>query len=416
MTALPLAIYGAQAAPVIGDCLKGSPSCHAPRCEKPGFRWTAACIARALRTTVRGSLPGAIAIQAGQSITVRDDAQLKRAIAGASAGATIGLASGRYAPVIIRDRRFADRPLLITSVDPAKPALLSGLVVRDSAGIGFRDLAFDGTGAKQQYGMLVMGSRRIAIDRARFDDPRGLRTTFSALMIRNSEDVTLRGSRFTRFWQGVSLLSGRNITISGNAFENIQTDGIRGGGVSDLLIEGNICRAFRPQPKDHPDCVQLWSTQQTESARNIVIRNNLVVRGDGAATQGIFVRDTFRKLPFYNVEISGNLVIGGMYNGIAAHGLRDSRVFGNEVIAEKDQKSWIRLVESDDVQLHDNRAMTFLITEKNGTIDSRRNTVTAWSAKGADRRLQQWLANRPQFADDRGPTFDAVLQQYPAAR
>ena len=73
---------------------------------------------------------------------------------------------------------------------------------------------------------------------------------------------------------------------------------------------------FHPIPVDHPDGIQLWSTDQKTSASNITIRYNLVVRGKGEATQGIFVRDVVGGLPFKSVQVYGNLVIGARFNGI----------------------------------------------------------------------------------------------------
>src|SRR3546814_18636009 len=104
--------------------------------------------------------------------------------------------------------------------------------------------------------------------------------------------------------------------LSGNSFHTMRSDGVRGGGTNDVVISNNYFTDFHPVGADHPDAIQLWTTNTTESARNISITGNVFERGDGDIIQGIFLRDqSGGKLPYQDVTISDNIVLGGMYNG-----------------------------------------------------------------------------------------------------
>src|SRR3546814_17629153 len=87
----------------------------------------------------------------------------------------------------------------------------------------------------------------------------------------------------------------------------------RSGGTNDVVISNNYFTDFHPVGADHPDAIQLWTTNTTESARNISITGNVFERGDGDIIQGIFLRDqSGGKLPYQDVTISDNIVLGGM--------------------------------------------------------------------------------------------------------
>src|SRR3546814_6684622 len=68
--------------------------------------------------------------------------------------------------------------------------------------------------------------------------------------------------------------------LSGNSFHTMRSDGVRGGGTNDVVISNNYFTDFHPVGADHPDAIQLWTTNTTESARNISITGNVFERGD----------------------------------------------------------------------------------------------------------------------------------------
>ena len=126
-------------------------------------------------------------------------------------------------------------------------------------------------------------------------------------MIRDSSDITVTNSEFTHARYAVSMLDNSGVTISGNYFHDLRTDGVRGGGNSNVVISDNFFTNFRPAEGDHADAIQFWTTNTTTSAENIRITGNVIVRGEGGATQGIFMRD----------EAGGHILAAGQHDLIA---------------------------------------------------------------------------------------------------
>jgi len=342
------------------------------------------------------------------TVTVADADQLTRALTTVAPGGTVRLRPGRYAPVRVRGRAFAGG-VTITSDNPADPALLSGLQLIETRGVTLTDLAFDGSGPAEQFGLLVLRSSAVALDRLRFNDRSGTRRLNSAVMIRLSQDVKVTRLDVRGFWHGVSILDVERVEIARNEFQAIGTDAIRGGGGSGLLIRENVCYGFRTAPRDHPDCIQLWSTGQTRAASDIVIRDNLVVRGDGDPTQGVFVRDTFLTLPFRNVAIEGNMVVGGQYNGVTLSGATGSRVVGNAVLPYPDFPSNIYVRNVRDSVVADNVAVKLVQLESANNAVSRTRTVSPRRDQGAE--IARWLAARPAMTAAAGPLLRRIMSE-----
>ena len=122
----------------------------------------------------------------------------------------------------------------------------------------------------------------------------------------------------------------------------------------------------------------------------IVIRDNMVVRGKGLPTQGIFLRDVRNVRPFQNVEIRDNLVMGGLYNGIAVNGVDGGRIEDNEIINYPDRKhSWLRVDNSQGLEVRRNRASRFLITRS--TAAESENRIDGGSQRDEAKRVARWL-------------------------
>ncbi|MEO8723326.1 MAG: right-handed parallel beta-helix repeat-containing protein [Sphingobium sp.] len=336
-------------------------------------------------------------------LTVSSIDELHSALARAGDGSTIKLLAGVYPAATISGVE-KDGNVTITSADPAHHAVVQGLTVRGSSGLTISQIDLPATAPGAQYGMLLVNSHNINLDQLVFTSPAvpvDIKV-ISALELRNVKNVVVSRSQFRNFWHGIGILNVENTKIVANEFRDMRTDGIRGGGVNNILIAQNICTDFYPIVPDHPDCIQLWSTNQLEPGRNIRIVDNLAWRRNGIRTQGIFIRDTFNKLPFENVEISGNLLIGTMYHGIAISGVRGASITNNEVIAYPDQKAWILVANGSDVLEKDNRAQAF--TFKNSPdVKQSNNRLTSPTDKHISKRIAAWLAMRPDMQKNAGP-------------
>lgn len=323
------------------------------------------------------------------TVTVSTTSQLVAALKNAKDGDVIALNSGNYSSVRLDNFDFKNG-VTITSVNPDKPAVLTDLLVQNSGGLTFSHLEFAAGANANMFGFQFRGTHDITLDNLDVHASAGSGGyDVSPLMIRNSTDVEITNSDFHHSWHGITMLDNKGVTIANNEFYDLRTDGIRGGGVSDLVVSGNVFTDFHAKSGDHPDAIQLWSTNQTEAAKNITITDNLVVRGDGDPVQGIFIRDTFGKLPFENVTISENLIVGGIYNGIAVNGAKNLTINQNEVVSFADQDSWIRVDNSTKTTVTGNKSDA--IVYQNTTPKASGNVTTAAVSDFGLAAISTWL-------------------------
>lgn len=349
---------------------------------------------------------------ASHEITISSNVELQKILENPRDGMVIKLMTGTY-PELIIDRIKVPGKIVIASANPAKPATVGHLIVRGSSGIAVRDMNFFADQVDEVFPFLVTNSENIELSGLTVKGKRasGQPTReAAALMIRNSRDVTVTRSDFSESRHGLSFLKVANMTITHNRFHDLQTDGVRGGGVNTILIANNMFTDFYPAPKDHPDGIQLWSTHQTEPGRNITIRDNLVIRGKGGPTQGIFIRDTFRKLPFENIVITGNLIMGARFNGIAINGVVGARIEDNDVIAYPDQKSWIRADGVTNVEIANNRSTAYASRTPAGVKFTNNKTVRP-AGKGRKERILEWIQRKGSPPQPENRLFHRILSE-----
>lgn len=348
-----------------------------------------------------GGLPAAG--QRGGSITVTNADQLVQAL-GRAQGGTINLAAGVYAPVLIKGVSPA-APLTIRSADPARPAVLTGMTITNSGNLVLDGLAFGPLAPGQQYALSILGSHDVVARRLAITWKGGVqgRSVISAVFLRNSRHIEISDSRFSDHWHGISFLDVDGLRIANNLLAHLRTDGIRGGGASNAVVEGNVIGSFHPDPGDHPDGIQFWSTHEKLPGRNIVIRGNLVWRGSGPVLQGIFIRDTFDNLPFENVTIEDNLLVGTMYNGLALSGGNGVVIRRNRVIAYPDMKSWLSVRNLQGATVADNAAALFIENKVRIPPANGNRELQPVRDQGAA-EIRTWLAAHPQMR----ARFDAL--------
>lgn len=297
-------------------------------------------------------------------ISVSSSAQFMSAMRTIKSGDTISLATGTYDDLNLRYYNFAGAGITIESADPARPAVLTNLIIRDGSGFTVRNVEIDNssTGA---LAFVIFNASNVVVDNVNFHgsldgDPTN---DASAFAIRWSNNVTVTNSSFHELSNGINMNDSNYVTLKNNRFETLRMDGIRGGGVSNLLVEDNFFTDFHPIAGDHADAIQLWTTNTTTSAHDIVIRDNVFTQGDGSAVQGVFLRDQVGNLPYLNVTIENNKIIGGNANGIAVDHVQGLVIKDNDVVALEGTKSWIRVSRSVDGVVSGNAAMQYLIDE-----------------------------------------------------
>jgi Ca2+-binding RTX toxin-like protein len=321
---------------------------------------------------------------------VSNSTELLNTLRVAHSGDVILLASGNYANISIKNLNFTG-DVTITSKDPAHAAVLSGLNISGSSGLNFSNLE---VAVNPAFGnpLQVIASRDIHFDRLNVHgsldgDPSN---DTSAMLIRTSSDVSVTNSEFQQLANAVAHLDNNGLLISGNSFHDLRFDGVRGGGSSNVVISKNYFTDFYRSGTDHPDAIQFWTTNTTTSAHDITVSDNVFFRGSGTAAQGIFLRDETNVLPYQHVTITGNLIIGGLYNGIMVDGAQDLKVTNNVVSGLPDMQSWIRLQDITGLTETGNKATQFKgDVNVTGKIDSG-NLTFLTPADSGRALIQQW--------------------------
>ena len=374
-------------------------------------RNTAACLARsaernsALRSFVTrsaltiGFMTAGAAAFAGApkpnvDVTVTNAATFSRAVEAAKSGDIIRLAPGTYGDLAVTGLNITTGTVRITSLNTAQPAVVTSFLVDHSSGLAIDTLSINAIKTTKTFPFTVANSNHIALDNlTAVGDGYGPNpTAVSAIILRDGTDLSLTRSRISSFWHGVTMLNITNARIADNELRDLRTDGIRGGGVSNSIIEGNVETNFHPIPIDHPDGIQLWTDGQKQSASNVIIRYNLVDRGTGGATQGIFIRDVVGGLPFLNMQVYGNLVIGTRYNGIAIDGIVGGQVHDNQVVSYPDIESWLRIQNGSAVALDRNVASKFPVLNATLISNTANTILTSYLPSNAPALIKVWAS------------------------
>lgn len=139
--------------------------------------------------------------------------------------------------------------------------------------------------------------------------------TATATTFRNAKDVVIRGCDVHHWGSGIQHMSSDGVVIAGNRIHDIEADAIRGGGTSNILIDGNEIFDLHPLDLTHKDAIQFWTANTSVAASNITIRRNRIRRGAGRPVQGIVLFNE-NKLPWVGLVIEDNLIQTGNWHGI----------------------------------------------------------------------------------------------------
>ena len=332
------------------------------------------------------------------TITVSTTAQLTTALSAAHAGDTILLAAGTYSAVNLQNYNFTT-PVTITSADATHPATLTGLMVRSSSGLNFTNLELDASHATADWPFAVYTSTdlnfsHLYVHGSLDSNPQN---DFSGLIIRNSSNVSVSQSEFEQLKTAVAFLDDDHLQVSGSSFHDLALDGVHGGGSSYVTISGNSFTDFFVAVGDHPDAIQFWTTNTTASAHDILISDNVIVRGAGAPMQGIFITDQVGTLPYQNVTITDNMLVGTRYHGITVSHAEGVDVSSNIVAGLPDMLSWIRLENVNGAMVTNDIAGELTqVTDLNIAVDN--FTAMLPTATQASGMLAQWLGAHSSVA------------------
>jgi parallel beta-helix repeat protein len=294
--------------------------------------------------------------------TVSSASALTAALKLAQSGDTVELQAGTYSGVALSNLTFAGG-VTITSADPNHEAVVTDLALTNVNGLTFSHLEL----AEAGPGYNISRSQNISFDHDYVhgsldgnaqDDPNGL-------SFLDTSHVSITNSEFTQLKTAIGIGANTlkqitDITVSGNDIHGLEKAGVIIAGASNVSISKNFISDIRPLAADHPDAIQFFTTGTTVAAQNIDISDNVIMRGDGDATQGIFLRDQVGTLPYHNVTIENNLVVGTGYAGIYAEGVNGVQISGNELVSDpgKTNNTWMLVQTGANVTSTGNTAQT----------------------------------------------------------
>lgn len=306
---------------------------------------------------------GAAFSQTTVSLSPADD--LAAAINAAGPGTVLELSGGDYGVLAIKGVGGAEgAPVTLRSKDPARPARLVGLDLREVSHLVLENLFFDYVfqieDKPNQRPFQVFTTRDLVIRDSLFDgaiaesenpEDRGYPTGYG-LSVRSSAGVVIAGNEFRDFYRGLVITDAVDVAVQGNDIHSMRMDGSNFAQVERVVIEGNKFHDFKRavNSADHADMIQFWTTRTERPSTDIVIRDNVLNSGLGWFTQSIFMRneevDTGRAGPemFYqNVTIENNVIINAHLHGITVGETRGLTIRNNSVLrnarSEGEQKN-----------------------------------------------------------------------------
>jgi Right handed beta helix region len=257
------------------------------------------------------------------TVTVSSTAALEAALKSATAGETIQLASGVYTGVVISNEHFT-APVTITSANAADPAVLEGLKVGTESGLNFTNLEMTSLGSTDPYfAFRISSSQNISFSHIQVQGDLSHVASAQltgAFYVSDSTNVSITDSTFNDLNAAIVAAGNNGFTVSDNAFQDLSKGGVEVAGTSNLTVSGNNFTDFQSGAGVHGDCIQVYTEDSTSAASNIVIDNNVYDRGAGVSAQGIFVTDNTGDMPYHNVTIDNNTMIGADWNAIELMG------------------------------------------------------------------------------------------------
>lgn len=284
------------------------------------------------------------------TISVSTASGLTTAMAQAQAGDTILLASGNYGA--FNTGNDYSSAVTIKSADAGSPATFSSVSLNGATGITFDTINFDykfkaGDGLDVTP-FSVNGSSNIVFKNSVFDGDigSGLDSVSNGyavgrgLLISGSNNVTVENNEIKTFLRGIIADSSSNINILNNDIHSIRSDGVDIAQVQKILLEGNNIHDFRGAPgsADHPDFIQMWTTNATRPTTDVTIRNNTLNIGQGSWTESIFIRNELvdqgqagQSMYYKNIVIENNTISNNHTHGITV-GETDGLIVRNNIL------------------------------------------------------------------------------------
>jgi len=248
------------------------------------------------------------------TISISNQSQLDAALSKTVAGDVLVVAAGDYS-LTLSNKNFST-PITIVSANSSSPARFGNVKLTDVSGVTLKGLDIGrslGSGnAEATWMATITRGTNITLDGNHFHgsmdgDPRndGIGLKFSA-----SSNIKVINNEFEQLGRGGQFFGVTNLTVSNNDVHDIRSDGFDFSTIIGGVISGNKFTNFRRNSADHPDAIQFQTAGASQGSSNLTISNNVMLTGSGDGFQGIFLRDETGSLPYQNVTIENNFVMG----------------------------------------------------------------------------------------------------------
>jgi len=289
----------------------------------------------------------------GPTITVSNEAELDSAYAqlsGTAGGGTILLEPGFYGSMGMDKRGTTEEPVVIKSADPDNPAEFYSFSFRGVENLRIENILVDSTtppsGSEEKMSIWVKDSANIQFVDSTFlhDVDNVVKETGEGVLslshFRDSDDILFENNLVNGYFHAIQATEIDGLEVVNNELTNMQGDGFRGGGLQNLVIEGNYFHDFfgSDQNLTHSDLIQLWGTNAYTLTQNVTISGNILMTSS-AASQSIFIRNEefgnegdSTAGHFTNITITDNLIYNAHRWGIHLDNVDGALVDGNTLL------------------------------------------------------------------------------------
>ena len=293
-------------------------------------------------------------------------ADLSAALGKIGPGDVVLLAPGDYGTIVLRDIHLS-APATIRGVFQGERPTIAAIELNDVSGFIFSDIeiVYGATQApRTTYAVNMFNGSDILFDHVEISSARdGVAGNDAyAMFIRNSARVTVSNSDLHDVFRGVTVFDSDDVTVRRNIITGVGSDGVVGRGAVRLRILDNYFADFAivDPTRQHPDAIQIWTRGASRASQDLEIEGNIIRRGAGDPSQGIFVGGT--EFTTTNLLIARNVIEQSMGQGIAVSNLSNSTIRNNTVIPfdpDKDAPAIDARAVGATVNVNDNIAMAY---------------------------------------------------------
>lgn len=331
-------------------------------------------------------------------IRVTNAAELDTALANATGGEKIILASGNYGDLSLRGGNY-DETVTIVSEDPEDVAVFDSAYILQSGNLTFDNVFFNFVpneeSSKHDTAIRLIQTNDISIVNSKIEggpsvngvpietEVGGLDATGNviglpvgnAVVATESSNFSMVGNEISAFSKGINLFKVDGVTFTDNDAFGMRSTFLRGAVIDNAVVDNNTFHDSNPWNSggqgDHADFVHFWTDEryQDDADTNITISNNYFYQGDGQLIFGINLEDNANGLGFENVRIENNVIHNGHSNGMRLESVRDGVIKGNTLLSTTDDNK-VQIVikaNSGNLTIEDNIAGGVIIDTDEGS-------------------------------------------------